>query len=361
MLTFAIPTWNRVKQLENCIRSIHSQAVEGVQIIVSDHGSTDGTWQRLNEMQDELYPYLQIFQLERTEKSDFQDNFQACFSLPQTRWTWTFGDDDLLLSGTLSMVLELLKKTEAQFIHVSELVRADKDAHYRRGTLLKLCNDLGWLDMTGFITCNIMKTDRLRHAVNHYLWEKWSKNAFPQSCALLEEFAHDQCMFVNYPIVDSQVHEQTTETINRWQLNQTATRYFYVDEALSEMVARGTFGHNFKFDNSFFRYHSYFIWDRLISNMISQYVNHPEDPHEELWGNIEGLVNLLDENSAKILRERITYVKNGIAAHKNCYHELMRAGKVLDLLYGGHQVERFGFTYTGVPAHEAAVVADQGR
>ena len=335
MLTFAIPTWNRVKQLERCIKSIQA---EGGRVLVSDHGSTDGTVEMLEKLG------VEYVTLPRTEKSDFQDNFRHVFSLPETEWTWMFGDDDLLRLGSLQTVLEALKGA-GEFLRVAEKARASESPSFKRGTLLEVCSTFGWLDMTGFITGNIVKTERLRRAVNNPKWEFWSKNAFPQSCALLEELRNDQAMFLDLPIIDSQ--EKAADINQRWEANNTALRYFFVDESLTDMVQRGILPKHL--DNVFFRYHSYFLWDRLISNMISDYSTFPDKPQIHLWKHIEGLAELLADDQKAILKNRILEVQQMIERHQEALESLSECSVGLRILNDQHNTERFGWTYTGEP------------
>jgi glycosyltransferase involved in cell wall biosynthesis len=346
LITFAIPTWNRAPQVEKTVRSIAEQLRGRGKIVVCDHGSTDGTPEVLGRLAKE-YDCLSLASLERPEGADFQDNFRYCFRLPQTEWTWTFGDDDLLLPGALDLVVEVIK-TGVDFVHVAEVLRSDNTKTIvRRPTLFELCSDLGWLDMTGYITCNVVKTERLRKAVNSPSWDSFSKNAFPHACALLEELHDAPAMFIDVPLVDCQSHEVTKETVKRWSDNNTATRYFYVDEAIADMVKRGIL--HKPIDNVFFRYHSYFMWDRLITCMISQYAHHPTDSHPELWKHVEGLASFLDAYPARVLRDRITEVRNAITLHYKAMTELTMKAHILDGLMDGHNTERFGFSYLGEP------------
>ena len=345
MITFAIPTWNRVRQVEACIRSIAAQ-IKGdeAEILVSDHGSTDGTWDKLVDLQMEI-PFLRKVHLDRPKGADFQHNFRHVFSQSVTPWTWMFGDDDILLPGSLDTILGLLKTFDGEFIRVAERVRASENPSYKQGTLLDLCSTFGWLDMTGFITGNIVRTYRLTRAVNRPSWDTYSKNAFPQSCALLEELHDSKSMFIDLPMIDSQ--EKPADDYKRWEQNNTATRYFYVDEALRDMVTREILPKSL--DNVFFRYHSYFLWDRLISNMISDYSNFPDRPQNHLWKHIEGLANLLVDDQCIFLKNRIQEVKDVIQNNQQAMDDLGKWSSVLALLNEQHNQERFGFTYTGSP------------
>ena len=101
MLTFVIPTWNRAPQLRRSLCSIAERvSTHPVKVIVSDHGSTDETPQVIAEFA-EKYPFVSGTRLERGDADDYATNFRHCFGLATTKWTWTFGDDDLLAGNEI--------------------------------------------------------------------------------------------------------------------------------------------------------------------------------------------------------------------------------------------------------------------
>jgi glycosyltransferase involved in cell wall biosynthesis len=60
LLAVCIPTHNRRIVLEECLASVLPQAgALGVGVIVSDNGSSDGTWQALETLKRQ-YPWMQI-------------------------------------------------------------------------------------------------------------------------------------------------------------------------------------------------------------------------------------------------------------------------------------------------------------
>jgi len=102
-------------------------------------------------------------------------------------------------------------------------------------------------------------------------------------------------------------------------------------------------------DNVFFRYHSYFLWDRLISNMISDYSTFPDKPQTHLWKHIEGLADLLADDQKAILKNRIREVQQMIERHQEALESLSECSVGLRILNDQHNTERFGWTYTGEP------------
>lgn len=348
MLTFAIPGYKRPKQLEICIRSIAGQIIQeggASSIFISEHSDDEETWEVLGRLSKE-FSFLETSQLKRGEDHDYANNFQETFKRAKGDWVWTFGNDDTLLPGALKKALELIE-LPVDFIHCAELSRTDGSNSIKKGTLLQVCNNLGWLDMTGFISCNIVRGDFLRKAASLPSWKFFSKNSFVHSCALLEALYDRPSLFVDTPLVSPQPDSQNEETAKIWAKHRVAERYFYVDEALRNMVDRGMLPRSL--DNVFFRYHSYFLWDRFISNMISDYSSFPDKPQTQLWYHIEGLANLLADDQCILLKNRIKEVRDMIGLHQNAMEQLSRYSLGLKIMNDQHNQERFGWTYTGEP------------
>ena len=348
-LVFAIPGYKRPKQVKACIESISQEIItekSDAKIFISEHSDDEETWGVLNDLKDK-YDFVETHLLKRDENHDYANNFRETFALSGGEWVWTFGNDDILLPGSLRKAQELMG-LDVDFIHCAELVRTDNTDSIKSGSLFQLCSHLGWLDMTGFISCNMVRGKYLRKAAELSSWKFFSKNSFVHSCALLEALHDRPSLFVDMPFVASQNDPQNTEeTAKVWEKHQVATRYFYVDEALRNMVDRGILPK--AIDNVFFRYHSYFLWDRLISNMISDYSNFPDKPQTHLWHHVEGLANLLAEDQRGILKNRIQEVREMIEGHQQAMEAMFRCSTGLKILNDQHNQERFGWTYAGQP------------
>lgn len=288
-LTFVIPTWNRPEHLERSVSSIASQVmpedIGRVSIIIIDDASEDETKRAIAKLQ-EKWPFVTSQTRERhTDYSDvFLDMFRAGAG---SEWVWTFGDDDLLQPNALNFMLERLSGAppELAFMHIAEAKRASGTNNvYSASSLFDLCNTFGWIEMTGFITGNITRGDRLRQAADTVHWDVYAKSAFVQSCALLEELVNDHCAFLDIPLITSQEMEQTQETMERWGEQKISERYLNVVDALGVMYDRRILLK--KVDRKFFRYLVYHMWDRYITHFISDYINHKILWNEEAWGRV---------------------------------------------------------------------------
>ena len=77
---------------------------------------------------------------------------------------------------------------------------------------------------------------------------------------------HDKEAFIDYPLVEPQDDVMTDESIERWKIENTAERYFYVIDDWIKMREQGVLRD--MMPSTFFRYHTYHLWDRLISQQL---------------------------------------------------------------------------------------------
>ena len=109
-LTFAIPTWNRARDLERCVHSIGPQAAQWpgrVEILIADNASTDETPEVIRELQAH-YPCVR--HVRNAENIGPDRNYLVLFERAAGEYVWLFGDDDYLAEGALQEVLRELEE-----------------------------------------------------------------------------------------------------------------------------------------------------------------------------------------------------------------------------------------------------------
>ena len=60
LISVIIPTYNRGKTIRRAIESVLAQSYHQLELIVVDDGSTDGTDQQINEIQDKRFKYIKL-------------------------------------------------------------------------------------------------------------------------------------------------------------------------------------------------------------------------------------------------------------------------------------------------------------
>jgi hypothetical protein len=115
ILTVAIPTFNRARQLEKRLEEIARQWTPEIAVCVFDNASTDETPEVVARFA-ERFP---IQHLRMDVNSGFLRNLLRCFEEPSTEWVWPLSDDDGLAEDSLASALACVKQTEADAIHFS--------------------------------------------------------------------------------------------------------------------------------------------------------------------------------------------------------------------------------------------------
>jgi glycosyltransferase involved in cell wall biosynthesis len=308
-IAFVIPTWKRPKQLEVCVDSIASQITEGdgVRIHIVQDGERPETVEAVAKVQ-EKYPFVIVT---KNEHSDYSAAFRAMFRAePEADWVWTFGDDDMLRPGGLKFALEQLPNwQDLSFIHIAELKRASGASIFARAScLLDLCNELGWIEMTGFISGNLTRGHLLAKAAETPNWRAYSKSAFVQSAALLETLCNEPCAFMDIPVFTSQDSEQTGESIATWNEQNISVRYLHIVDAIELMLEQGILKK--KVRPKFFRYLTGTMWDRFLSFFTTDFLKDKWLWDDEAWGRVVRFAQFIDdETAAKQLIEDVEAVK----------------------------------------------------
>lgn len=108
ILSVAIPTFNRVDKLKECLNSLLPEiAGKPVELLVSDNASQDGTQAYMEELCRE-HPEVTYFR--NSENVGPDRNFLNCYNRASGEYVYLLGDDDVLLPGAMDAVLETLAR-----------------------------------------------------------------------------------------------------------------------------------------------------------------------------------------------------------------------------------------------------------
>lgn len=352
LLEFAIPTWKRPHQLRNSVCSI---AEQGCPVVISHHLCDTETLPVVEELKKKYPTTVRSVACELGIAPDYSDSFKQVFGLSEAKYTWTFGDDDILIPDAVKVITPILERDEFDFIHVSEVIRCHNSGRLVKAKLLDLCCNLGWLDMTGFISCNIVKTEKLNEAMQLNSWPLYAKNAFVQSCALFEVLHDKNCAYFDNALVDSKTQLDEVETGIRWGAGNVGMRYHYVDDALMDMRSRGIIG---TVTPKFFRYLSYHLWDRFLNNIASAY-NSTEnyvvtDYIDGLLKRCLNLTTFLDKMNEKRYADEIMEVKRAMIAHAGALKYAIKIAEDMDHIIDNHNKEHYETEYLPERLHKVS-------
>jgi abequosyltransferase len=133
LLTIAVPTYNRARYLELCLERIYKEIANLseaqrflVKVYVSDNASQDDTSKIIAKYQELLAGRFEGWRNSDNIGPDY--NFVQCYDSATTPYIWIIGDDDVLLSGGLKMVLDVLMAEDVDILYVNNYWFKD---HYK--------------------------------------------------------------------------------------------------------------------------------------------------------------------------------------------------------------------------------------
>jgi glycosyltransferase involved in cell wall biosynthesis len=333
-LVFAIPTWNRANELYECVTSIAEQKPDA--IYISDNCSDDQT-PELCKILTGKYPFITCIRLAKHVFAE--ENFRAVVGLAEGDYIWTFGDDDILLPGALDFARRLLEH-DLDFYHVAEETRSGA-VGAKRGTLFDLCCTYGFLDVTGFMTGNIVRAEKLKTACATKNWEIYANSAFSHSLAMLEVLAHCDATIVDIPMI--RAAQETPEMVERWKLEQTTARYIYISDGLMVLRDQGIIPD--KLPEIFFRYLSGSLIKRMMNDYLARTFN-PETPvTEREWKCFEEIIRFIDEPRGSILMEWFKRVEAACIRELPIILDALQCVKNVKIEANTIQLPEYPYTY----------------
>lgn len=354
MLTIAIPTYQRSEKLEillHCIAQQIQEVTDTVKILVRDDLSGDDTVAMVEAFMAEYPGICQLVIAPERFEDGGATNFVELYQLPETEWTWMMGDDDLLLPGALRSVLELIKKGTFSFLHLTEESRSRKANALYTGDFLELCNGIGLLELTGFMSCNVVKTSFLAAGMRSKNIHLYREAAFVHSFALLETMVHEKAAIYDMPLVKTQSPTMTDETKQIWKKYGIPMKYNRIVDCLEALIDDGIIDQ--PLTAMFFRYHRTSLVGRLLYTFYTEVYN--GDPIAESdWYRLYRLVSLMPEEEAHLAMTAIASARvyiEGIYALTTEYRDIITAYNfALDsfnqlLVSEPATADRYTFTY----------------
>jgi abequosyltransferase len=114
LLSICIPTWNRCAYLAQNLAQLHRELDSldsryRVEVLVSDNASDDQTHKAVQDAQEDG---LNVRYVRNAENLGSDRNIAQCFNLATGAYVMLLGDDDLLVDGALSPIIEVLRQKD---------------------------------------------------------------------------------------------------------------------------------------------------------------------------------------------------------------------------------------------------------
>jgi glycosyltransferase involved in cell wall biosynthesis len=135
-LTICIPTYNREHSLSRCLNALSScERIDEVKILISDNGSNYDVKSLIGIFEDKLDITLNVFS---TNKGRVINYLKVVEMADKIEFCWLLGDDDILLSDGLSLVLDKIDEhPEINFIYTNSYSMTQSDFEKYRFSQLR--------------------------------------------------------------------------------------------------------------------------------------------------------------------------------------------------------------------------------
>lgn len=116
-LSVLIPVYNVEAYLAECVESVMAQAGEGVEVLLLDDGSPDGSWALMQALSGRWPGRLWLLQHERNGGLSAARN--TLIDAAQGEYLWFLDSDDKLLPGAIDALRAIVRQ------HAPDLVLCD--------------------------------------------------------------------------------------------------------------------------------------------------------------------------------------------------------------------------------------------
>ncbi len=277
-IAVAIPTYNRLENLRECVKKFDLQMVPdsvNLSLVISNSASIDGTSEYLNELtstRKNVHVFNKIL--------DWVGGNYGCILEalpPKIDWVWFMGNDDEFCSPkSIQKISDLIFQNrhnkDFAFIHACDEARTRNTGSSFIDTTMNLCKKFGYLEMLGWFTSLVVRRTefeasliQIHQRATVMRGRKLAKtpySAFFHSSYLLENLHEKVGAFFDEPLVREQPSANQTKTEIRWQNENMGERYLFVVDDFQRLIKSNLPLKNLP--SEFFKYHKYHLWDRFI-------------------------------------------------------------------------------------------------
>jgi len=298
LITLAIPTYNRLAKLKVLLGSIESQ-VGGTffdcQLVICNSESTDGTFDYIEKME----PFGVVSKIIKSNSTlepgaPRPANVYNLFRMipADGGWVWIIGDDDYLVSPNCLLKIATAIRDNASpnlaLIHPVQGRRSKGSGAVKRLNLLDGVNAIGFHELLGWLSSLILRADLIEPVLLSeffdpidYKSESGNLNrnkvladcasAFRHSAQILKGCSMFDILIIDDYFADPQDADQTPETIARWSEESMSIRYMFVVDDIEYLLNLGIIDKGVS--ATFFRYLTYFFWDRYAHFVVTDVLN----------------------------------------------------------------------------------------
>ena len=311
-IIFAIPTWNRAEQLlptlNAIVREIELSGISAA-ILISDNHSDDDTGNLLEKIKNQ-YPYISVTKptIHVGGIENYESVLAAATHLTKPGdYIWSFGDDDDIALGSLTMVADCLKYNRPYFASVGNSRLPPHRFIAFNGNLREIVLKFGFFLTVSFISQCIYSHELALEIVSQRLiTTKFSHDSYGHGSAILYLGASRPATFIDAPISTYRVYNnQQQNTQKRWRAEGVYDGIFNFITTVQSFSDDGLLPRYL--DRRFFRYWRWHFWDFLIATATAEFTLDQKSERIPIYlDKVLTLANFLEDRElAKRLRVNV--------------------------------------------------------
>lgn len=169
LLTIAIPTYNRIQQLNNTLHRLLPQLTDDCFLLIIDNCSDIPVVEFTKEI-FEKYPSVH-YEIRRNRVNIGGDsNIIRCFEYCETQWLWTLGDDDEIFETAISTIFDDIKQYP-DILYISynspSVERPLRNKPVFSNNRLEFLRNMDSLGAMMYISCNIYNNPKFKDVHNY--------------------------------------------------------------------------------------------------------------------------------------------------------------------------------------------------
>ncbi|MGN1152815.1 MAG: glycosyltransferase family 2 protein [Candidatus Gastranaerophilaceae bacterium] len=132
LVSILIPAYNHEKYIQETIKSIINQTYKNIELIIIDDGSTDSTWNKIQEIKNECESRFVNIHFETQDNKGTCDTLNKLISLANGDYIYIIASDDIAKTQAIEKEVKFLSKNPAYGLVVGddEIIDADSKVCY---------------------------------------------------------------------------------------------------------------------------------------------------------------------------------------------------------------------------------------
>lgn len=108
LVSICIPAYNHEGYVQTCIKSVIAQDYKNIELLIVDDGSSDGTWEKIGELQAACAARFVRIEFRRRSNRGRPQTFRELLSMARGEYIGEIASDDAYLPGAITAMVNFL-------------------------------------------------------------------------------------------------------------------------------------------------------------------------------------------------------------------------------------------------------------